>query len=212
MRAVVQRVSEASVTVAATVVGSIGPGLLVLLGVAQADEATDAQWLARKLVERLPQGYLTPLPDGTTYGEALLAPTVLYSPVTEALHAAGITPHYCANITGHGWRKLLRHPAQLTYRLHSVPPVTPVLRFIQQHARQDDTEAYSTLNMGAGFALFVAAGDAERDVGAEQDVEGQHLGLGQQEELARAEELHGRRQLQERHDDLDRVQPGAALG
>src|SRR6059036_3761700 len=42
--------------------------------------------LARKLVERLPQGYLTPLPDGTTYGEALLAPTVLYSPVTEALY------------------------------------------------------------------------------------------------------------------------------
>jgi phosphoribosylformylglycinamidine cyclo-ligase len=35
--------------------------------------------LARKLVERLPQGYLTPLEDGTTYGEAVLAPTILYS-------------------------------------------------------------------------------------------------------------------------------------
>ena len=45
--------------------------------------------LARKLVERLPQGYLTPVndPDDTalTYGDALLVPTVLYSPVTEAL-------------------------------------------------------------------------------------------------------------------------------
>ena len=120
--------------------------------------------LARKLVERLPQGYLTPLPDGTTYGEALLAPTVLYSPVTEALHKAGIQPHYCANITGHGWRKLLRHPAQLTYRIHTVPEVPPVLRFIQQHAKQDDREAYSTLNMGAGFAIFVKAGEAQRTV------------------------------------------------
>lgn len=120
--------------------------------------------LARKLVERLPQGYLTTLDDGTTYGEALLAPTVLYSPVTEALYKAGITPHYCANITGHGWRKLLRHPAQLTYRIHSVPPVPPVLQFIQQHAKQDDREAYSTLNMGAGFALFVAAGEAQKTV------------------------------------------------
>jgi len=120
--------------------------------------------LARKLVERLPQGYLTPLPDGTTYGEALLAPTVLYSPVTEALYKAGIVPHYCANITGHGWRKLLRHPAKLTYRVQAVPKVTPVLRFIQEQARQDDREAYSTLNMGAGFALFVAAGDAQRTV------------------------------------------------
>jgi phosphoribosylformylglycinamidine cyclo-ligase len=120
--------------------------------------------LARKLVERLPQGYLTKLADGTTYGEALLAPTVLYSPVTEALYKAGITPHYCANITGHGWRKLLRHPAQFTYRIDKVPPVTPVLSFIQQQAQQDDREAYSTLNMGAGFALFVAAGDAQRTV------------------------------------------------
>ncbi|MED5621755.1 AIR synthase related protein [Ideonella sp. BN130291] len=120
--------------------------------------------LARKLVERLPQGYLTEVQPGLTYGDALLAPTVLYSPVTEALYQAGITPRYCANITGHGWRKLLRHPGAFTYRIHSVPEVTPVLRFIQQHARQDDREAYSTLNMGAGFALFVKAEDAARTV------------------------------------------------
>ncbi|WP_372524769.1 AIR synthase-related protein [Piscinibacter sp.] len=120
--------------------------------------------LARKLVERLPQGYLTPVLPGLTYGDALLAPTVLYSPVTEALYRAGITPHYCANITGHGWRKLLRHPASHTYRIHTVPEVTPVLKFIQQHARQDDREAYSTLNMGAGFALFVRSADAQRCV------------------------------------------------
>ncbi|MBL8304128.1 MAG: phosphoribosylformylglycinamidine cyclo-ligase [Ideonella sp.] len=120
--------------------------------------------LARKLVERLPEGYLTPVAPGLGYGEALLAPTTLYSPVTEALYRAGITPHYCANITGHGWRKLLRHPAAFTYRIERVPPVPPVLRFIQQQAGQDDQEAYGTLNMGAGFALFVAAGDAHRTV------------------------------------------------
>jgi phosphoribosylformylglycinamidine cyclo-ligase len=120
--------------------------------------------LARKLVDRLPQGYLTKLEDGRAYGEALLDPTVLYSPVTEALYKAGVRPHYCANITGHGWRKLLRHPAKLTYRIHTVPPVPPVLRFMQQHAKQDDREAYSTLNMGAGFAIFVPAGDARRTV------------------------------------------------
>ena len=130
--------------------------------------------LARKLVERLPQGYLTPVLPGLSYGDALLAPTLLYSPVTEALHEAGITPHYCANITGHGWRKLLRHPAAHTYRIHSVPEVTPVLKFIQQHAQQNDREAYSTLNMGAGFALFVAAEDAQRtvEVAHAQGIEG----------------------------------------
>ncbi len=120
--------------------------------------------LARKLVERLPQGYLTEIEPGLSYGEALLAPTVLYSPVTEALYKAGIIPHYCANITGHGWRKLLRHPGRFTYRIHTVPPVTPVLKFMQEHAKQDDREAYSTLNMGAGFAIFVPADQAERVV------------------------------------------------
>src|SRR5258706_3064292 len=83
--------------------------------------------LARKLVERLPQGYLTPVAPGLNYGDALLAPTLLYSPVTEALYAAGVTPHYCANITGHGWRKLLRHPAAHTYRVQHVPKPAPVL-------------------------------------------------------------------------------------
>ncbi len=118
--------------------------------------------LARKLVEQLPDGYRTPLADGTSYGEALLVPTLLYSPVTEALAAAGIVPHYCANVTGHGWRKLMRHPSAFTYRFHTLPPVPPVLDFIRQQAGLSDQEAYGTLNMGAGFALFVARSDAER--------------------------------------------------
>jgi phosphoribosylformylglycinamidine cyclo-ligase len=119
--------------------------------------------LARKLVERLPQGWLTPMGD-STYGDALLAPTTLYSPVTEALWKAGIAPHYAANITGHGWRKLLRHPGRFTYRITQVPPVPAVLSFIAAHAGHDAREAYSTFNMGAGFALFVDADDAGRCV------------------------------------------------
>jgi phosphoribosylformylglycinamidine cyclo-ligase len=141
----------------------LGPGdAIVLLG--SSGIHANGLSLARKLVERLPQGYLTPLQPGLSYGDALLAPTLLYSPVTEALFRAGITPHYASNITGHGWRKLLRHPKPLRYRMHSLPPVPPVLSFIQQQAQQDDHEAYGTLNMGAGFALFVPADQAQRTV------------------------------------------------
>jgi D-tyrosyl-tRNA(Tyr) deacylase len=43
MRAVVQRVSEASVTVEGGVVGAIGPGLCVLVGVARGDAVADAE-------------------------------------------------------------------------------------------------------------------------------------------------------------------------
>jgi phosphoribosylformylglycinamidine cyclo-ligase len=118
--------------------------------------------LARKLAERLPNGYLSELQPGLSYGAALLAPTLLYSPVTEELFRAGIVPHYCSNITGHGWRKLLRHPKALRYRVHSLPDVPAVLRFIQQQAGIDDREAYGTFNMGAGFALFVGADRAQQ--------------------------------------------------
>lgn len=50
MIAVVQRVKNASVTVEGEMVGEIGPGLLVLLGVAQADEARDIAYMADKIV------------------------------------------------------------------------------------------------------------------------------------------------------------------
>jgi D-tyrosyl-tRNA(Tyr) deacylase len=49
VRAVVQRVSSASVTVNGEVVGEIGPGVLVLLGVTQGDSAKDSLWLAHKI-------------------------------------------------------------------------------------------------------------------------------------------------------------------
>lgn len=49
MRAVVQRVREASVTVAADVAAEIGPGVLVLLGVASGDTAVEAERLAGKV-------------------------------------------------------------------------------------------------------------------------------------------------------------------
>lgn len=50
MRAVVQRVTQSSVAVEGTIVGSIGPGLMVLLGVAQEDIEPDADYLADKIV------------------------------------------------------------------------------------------------------------------------------------------------------------------
>jgi len=49
MRAVIQRVSSARVTVGGEVTGEIGPGLLVLLGVGREDTPADAEWLAAKV-------------------------------------------------------------------------------------------------------------------------------------------------------------------
>jgi D-tyrosyl-tRNA(Tyr) deacylase len=51
MRAVLQRVSEASVTIDGQVKGAIQKGLLVLLGIEDADAAEDVIWLSKKIVQ-----------------------------------------------------------------------------------------------------------------------------------------------------------------
>lgn len=50
MRAVVQRVSNASVTVEGDVISSIDVGLLILLGIEEADTEKDIEWLSNKIV------------------------------------------------------------------------------------------------------------------------------------------------------------------
>lgn len=51
MRAVIQRVQQASVTIAGEQVGAIGQGLLLLLGVTHDDTAADIDWLLKKVVQ-----------------------------------------------------------------------------------------------------------------------------------------------------------------
>jgi D-tyrosyl-tRNA(Tyr) deacylase len=51
MRAVIQRVSRASVSVEEGAVGSIGTGFLIFLGVGQGDTEVDADWLATRIVK-----------------------------------------------------------------------------------------------------------------------------------------------------------------
>lgn len=49
MRAVIQRVSEAAVSIGGKVRGAIGPGILILLGVEEPDTAADIDWLSGKI-------------------------------------------------------------------------------------------------------------------------------------------------------------------
>lgn len=51
MRLVIQRVSQASVTVEDQITGAINQGLLVLLGIEQADSEEDIDWLIQKLIQ-----------------------------------------------------------------------------------------------------------------------------------------------------------------
>jgi len=51
MRAVIQRVSKASVSIENKIKSEIGPGLLVFIGIEEADDIMDAEWLSNKIVQ-----------------------------------------------------------------------------------------------------------------------------------------------------------------
>jgi len=111
--------------------------------------------LARTIATKLPKGYATQLPDGKNYGESLLTPTHIYVPLIRDYFEAGIDIHYMVNITGHGWRKLMRAQQELTYIIDHVPQPQPIFQLIQEHSGNDDEEMYGNFNMGAGFAVFM---------------------------------------------------------
>jgi phosphoribosylformylglycinamidine cyclo-ligase len=117
---------------------------------------------ARRLADRLTNGYQTRLSNGVLFGEALLAPTHIYVSAVEACQDAEIDLHYVANITGHGWRKLMRAREPFRYVVHDPPKPSPLFEFLIENLGLSVIDAYGTFNMGAGFALFVDPQDADR--------------------------------------------------
>lgn len=112
--------------------------------------------LARQVAnKRLAKGYKTKLPSGKTFGEALLTPTNIYVQLQEKLLKKNIGIRYMINITGHGWRKLMRAKNDFTYRVNNLPEIQEEFSFIQEAAKLSDYEMYETFNMGGGFAFMV---------------------------------------------------------
>lgn len=116
--------------------------------------------LARRIAERLPQGYLTPF-GHWTLGQELLTPTRIYvQPVLE-MFEAGVELHYLSNVSGSGWRKVMRCRYPFTYVIEALPELPPIFRFLREQGEISDYEAYQTWNMGVGFCLYAPEGEAE---------------------------------------------------
>lgn len=120
--------------------------------------------LAREVAGRLPEGYATKLSDERLYGEALLTPTHIYVPAVRALLENNVDLHYMSNLTGHGWRKIMRANQEFTYRIADLPTAQPEFELIQRVSGNDDMEMYGNFNMGAGFAIYVPQKEADRTV------------------------------------------------
>jgi phosphoribosylformylglycinamidine cyclo-ligase len=118
----------------------------------------------RGLAEKYNEFYQEKLSDGRTLGEALLTPTYLYIDLVKACLEAKLDLHYMVNITGHGWRKLMRAVQPFTYVINELPPVPAEFTFIQEKSGADDQEMYGNFNMGAGFAIYLPKPQAQKVV------------------------------------------------
>jgi phosphoribosylformylglycinamidine cyclo-ligase len=120
--------------------------------------------LVRVVAAGLPDGLATRLGSGRLLGDAVLDAGLIYVGLVGSLIAESVALHYLSHITGHGLRKLMRADRDLTYRIARLPAVPEALAFVAARAELSDAEAYATLNMGAGFACFVAEGAGGRVV------------------------------------------------
>jgi phosphoribosylformylglycinamidine cyclo-ligase len=118
--------------------------------------------LIRKIASGLKEGYQTKLADGKELGETALIPTHLYSKMIRKLFEAGINIHYLSNITGHGWRKLMRASSSFTYEIDLVPPYQTVFDFIANRSGSNNREMYGTFNMGVGYAIYLPESEVEQ--------------------------------------------------
>jgi phosphoribosylformylglycinamidine cyclo-ligase len=141
----------------------LAPGNEIVLVASSGLHANGAS-LARLVAERLPSGYATELPGGATFGEALLEPSIMYVPLVAALLDASVPVSYLSHVTGHGLLKLMRPPVALSYRIERLPEVPEVLSFLVAEAGLDAQAAYSTFNMGSGYAVYCARGAGETAV------------------------------------------------
>lgn len=147
------------------IVGDVRDGDAIVF-LASSGVQTNGLSLCRLIGDRLPQGYQTPIGDGRTYGEALLAPSVIYVAFVRECQNQGLKLNYVAHVTGHGWRKLMRLEEPFVYEITNLRPEPALFQFLRKAGPIELREAYATFNMGVGFAAYVASEAADAVVAA----------------------------------------------
>jgi D-tyrosyl-tRNA(Tyr) deacylase len=143
MRAVVQRVSSASVSVEGDVVGAIDKGVVVLLGVTHGDTEAQAEWLARKIAGlrifedtdgRLNAGLLDADGDAlvvsqfTLYADARKGRRPSFTDAAPPDVAEPLIEHFVEALRGHGVRvETGVFRAHMLVEIHNDGPVTILL-------------------------------------------------------------------------------------
>jgi phosphoribosylformylglycinamidine cyclo-ligase len=171
-------VNPSTIVLAGSAVGKIEPKNLRVVGdirdgdaivfLASSGIQTNGLTLCRQIADRLPNGYMTPIGhgDARTYGEALLAPSIIYAAFVRECQRKGITLGYLAHVTGHGWRKLMRLDEPFVYEITTPRNPPALFEFLIEAGPIDRREAYATFNMGVGFAAYVPPSAVEQTLAA----------------------------------------------
>jgi len=161
-------VKEQAIVLAGSAVGRVEPKSRRITGdvkdgdkiifLASSGVQTNGLSLCRLIAEKLPQGYRTPVGhgDARTYGEALLAPSVIYVKFVAECQKRGLKLNYVSHVTGHGWRKLMRLDEPFVYEITDPGEEPALFRFLREAGPIDLREAYATFNQGVGFAAYVS--------------------------------------------------------
>lgn len=174
-------VEPEAIVLAGSAIGKIAPKSLRITGDVKAGDTiiflassgvqTNGLTLCRRVASQLPQGYQTPVGfgDPRTYGEALLAPSVIYVAFVRECQRRGLKLNYVAHVTGHGWRKLMRLDEPFVYEITNVRTPPAVFRFLEQAGPISRREMYATFNQGIGFAAYVSPDTADAVLAAAKD-------------------------------------------
>ena len=161
-------VEPEAIVLAGSAIGKISPKHLRITGevkdgdsiifLASSGVQTNGLSLCRRVAAHLPNGYETPVGfgDSRTFGEALLAPSVIYVAFVRECQRRGLKLNYVSHVTGHGWRKLMRLDEPFVYEITTPREPLAVFKFLEQAGPITRREMYATFNQGVGFAAYVS--------------------------------------------------------
>ena len=141
-----------------------------LIGIASSGVHSNGFSLVRKVFDMTEESlnkYYDEL--GTTLGEALLAPTIIYVKALNLIKDAGVKIHGCSHITGGGFYENI--PRMLPENVKAVVKkdsyeIQPIIKLLQKTGDIAEEMMYNTYNMGIGMLLAVDEADVDKTMEA----------------------------------------------